>query len=106
MSDEIKAIVEAELKAHSIRPSLRQFGEWLMEGLTKGGDAVISHNTIANWRNGKPPSTDLLEDILAVYPMSDRRFQFALKLLAVKSPHVWGPDGVVWKLKSKLSKAE
>jgi transcriptional regulator with XRE-family HTH domain len=104
MNDEIKAIVEAELKAHAIKPSMRKFADWLMEGLTKDGDGVISHNTISNWRNGKLPSTDFLENILSVYPVSDRRFQFALKLLAVKSPHVWGKQGVVWNLKARLTK--
>lgn len=99
MSDQIKEIIEAELKAHAIKPSMRKFAEWLVEGLAKYGDGVISHSTIANWKNGKPPSTDFLEDLLSVYQPSDRRFQFALKLLAAKSPHVWGPDGIVWTLK-------
>jgi len=97
MSDEIKRIMEAELQAQG-HPTLRKFAEWLMEGLSKDGDGTISHPTIINWKNGKPPATDLLEDLLSVYPASDRRFCFALRMLAAKSPHVWGADGVVWSL--------
>jgi len=41
----------------------------------------------------------LLEDMLCVYPTSDRRFRLALKLLGMKSPHVWGFGGVVWTLR-------
>ena len=106
MSEQIKTIMQAELDAQG-QPSLRKFTEWLMEGLSKSGDDVISHTTIMNWQNGKLPSTDVLEDILAVYPASDRRFLFALKMLAIKSPHVWGPDGIVWTLnKISLPKAD
>jgi hypothetical protein len=99
MSDEIKTIMEETLKAQG-DPSLRKFAEWLMEGLSKDGDITVSHPTIINWKNGKPPSTDLLIDILAVYPKSDRRFLFALRMLAAKSPHIWGPDGVIWTLRN------
>jgi hypothetical protein len=106
MIDQIQTIVEKELEAQG-NPSLRKFAEWLMEGLSKDGDRTISHATIINWRNGKAPNTDLLEDMLSVYPVSDRRFHFALNLLAVKSPHVWGFGGLVWSLKpSQLLKAE
>jgi hypothetical protein len=106
MSQQIKAIMEEELKAQG-QPSLRKFTDWLMEGLSKDGDTALSHTTIMNWQNGKLPSTDVLEDLLAVYPASDRRFLFALKMLAIKSPHVWGPDGIVWSLKqNSLPKAE
>jgi len=98
MSTEIKKVMEQEFEAQG-QPSLRKFAEWLMEDMSKDGDAVISHPTIINWRNGQPPSTDLLEDLIAVYPVSDRRFLFALKMLAIKSPHVWGQDGIVWALK-------
>jgi hypothetical protein len=101
MSDEIKRIMEDELKAQG-QPSLRKFAEWLMEGLSKDGDGTLSHPTIINWKNGKPPTTDFLEDLLAVYPVGDRRFLFALKMLAAKSPHVWGTDGVVWSLRNDL----
>jgi len=101
MSDEIKAIIEQELKVQG-KPSLRRFAEWLMQDLSKDGDGMVSHATIINWRNGKPPSTDFLEDLLSVYPASDRRFQFALKMLSVKSPHIWGPDGVIWTLKKPI----
>ena len=106
MSDEIKRIMEAELKAQGY-PSLRKFAEWLMEGLSKDGDGTVSHPTIINWKNGKAPATDFLIDMLAVYPNSDRRFCFALRMLAAKSPHIWGPDGVIWTLKNNdLPKAK
>jgi hypothetical protein len=105
MSQKIQEIMEEELAAQG-QPSLRKFTDWLSESLSKAGDGTLSHNTIANWQNGKPPSTDILEDLLAVYPASDRRFLFALKLLAIKSPHVWGPDGIVWSLnRNSLPKA-
>lgn len=106
MSQQIKSIMEDELKAQG-HPSLRRFTDWLMEGLSKSGDDVISHTTIMNWQNGKLPSTDVLENLLAVYPVSDRRFLFALKMLAIKSPHVWGPEGIVWTLnKNSLHQAD
>jgi len=101
MSDQIKAILDEEIEAQG-KPSLRKFADWLMDGMTKDGNGVISHTTIGNWKNGKPPETEFLEDVLSVYPASDRRFQFALKLLAVKSPHVWGSGGVVWTLTSVI----
>lgn len=101
MSQRIKTIIEEELEAQA-QPSLRKFAAWLMQGLSKDGDMTISHNTIVNWQNGKPPATDFLEDLISVYPASDRRFLFALRMLAAKSPHVWGTDGVVWKLKREL----
>ena len=104
MSKLIKQVMEDEFTAQG-KPSLREFAEWLTEGLTKEGDGVISHPTIIKWRkHGTPPNTDFLEDLLAVYPASDRRFLFALKMLAIKSPHVWGADGVVWSLKCTLAK--
>ena len=102
MSKQIKSILEEELKAQG-QPSLRKFTDWLTESLSKDGDATISHTTVMNWQNGKPPSTDLLEDLLSVYPASDRRFLFALRLLAIKSPHIWGQDGIVWALYNKKS---
>lgn len=105
MSQSIKKIMEEELEAQG-QPSLRKFTEWLMEGLSKDGDTALSHTTIMNWQNGKPPSTDVLEDLLAVYPVSDRRFLFALNMLATKSPHVWGHTGIVWSLKEKFLQAE
>jgi len=101
MSEQIKTIMKEELWAQG-QPSLRKFTDWLMEGLSKFGDTSISHTTVMNWQNGRLPSTDILEDILAVYPVYDRRFLFALRMLTAKSPHVWGPDGVVWSLKSDL----
>jgi len=92
------------------KPTLRNFADWLVEDMPKKDGEIMSHATIINWRNhGKPPSTDFFETMLSVYPVSDRRFIFALKVLAVKSPNVWRADGVVWKLKDqigKLSKAE
>jgi hypothetical protein len=106
MSQQIKRIVQEELEAQG-QPSLRKFTDWLMEGLSNTGDTAISHTTIMNWQNGKLPSTDTLEDLLAVYPASDRRFLFALKMLATKSPHIWGQDGIVWGLDQKsLLRAE
>lgn len=101
MKYQIKAIIEEEFEAQG-QPSLRKFADWLMEDMAKDGDAVISHPTIINWRNGKPPNTEFLEDLLSVYQPSDRRFLFALKLLAVKSPHIWGADGVIWTLEKPI----
>lgn len=100
MSAEIKKVVEEELAAQG-HPSLRKFADWLMESLSNEGHKT-SHATIIHWKNGKAPATDFLEDLLAVYPVSDRRFQFALRILAIKSPHVWGADGVVWSLRRNL----
>lgn len=105
MSMEIKKIMAEELKAQGT-PSLRKFAEWLMESMAKDGDSKVSHATIINWKNGKPPATDFLEDMLGVYPASDRRFHFALRMLAAKSPIIWGDDGIVWSLKARLPKAE
>ncbi len=106
MSQQIKSVMEEEFKAQG-QPSLRKFTDWLSESLSKAGDGTISHTTVTNWQNGKPPSTDILEDLLSVYPASDRRFLFALKMLAIKSPHVWGPDGIVWSLdRNSLPKAD
>jgi len=105
MSEEIRKIMDEELKAQPT-PSLRKFAEYLMESMAKNGNGVISHSTVANWTNGKPPATDFLEDMIAVYPASDRRFQFALRMLAAKSPHVWGTDGIVWSLKARFPKVE
>jgi|SRR5688572_13460445 len=106
MSQQIKAILKEEFEAQG-QPSLRKFTDWLMDGMSKDGDLTISPSTIMNWQNGKPPATDFLEDMLAVYPVSDRRFIFALRLLAAKSPHVWGFQGVVWSLRQDLlTKAE
>jgi len=105
MSDQIKKIMDEELKAQPT-PSLRKFAEWLMESMSKDGDGTVSHNSIANWKNGKLPATDFLEDMLSVYPASDRRFVFALRMLAAKSPHIWGDDGIVWSLKARFPKVE
>jgi hypothetical protein len=101
MSIHIKLIMEEELKAQG-NPSLRKFTDWLTEGMSQAGDTVVSHTSVMNWQNGKPPATDFLEDMLSVYPVSDRRFLFALRMLAAKSPHVWGFGGVVWSLKKGL----
>jgi hypothetical protein len=105
MSDEIRKIMVEELKAQGT-PSLRKFAEWLMESMAKNGDGTVSHVTISNWKNGKPPATDFLEDMLSVYPASDRRFYFALRMLAAKSPLIWGDDGIVWSLKARFPKVE
>jgi len=101
MSQQIKAIMQEEFEAQG-QPSLRKFADWLMQGLTRTGDNTIGYTTISNWQNGKPPATDTLEDLLSVYPVSDRRFLFALRMLAAKSPHVWGEDGIVWSLKDRI----
>lgn len=101
MSQQIKSIMQEEFEAQG-KPSLRKFTDWLMDGMTKEGDMTVSPSTIINWQNGKPPATDFLEDLIAVYPVSDRRFLFALRMLAAKSPHVWGPEGVVWTLRKDL----
>ena len=104
MSKAIKEIAQKEME--DLQKNDRQFAEFLMEGLSKEGDNTLSHATVINWRkHGKPPSTDFLEDMLSVYSVGDRRFRFALRMLAAKSPHVWGFGGVVWDLKaSKLLK--
>ena len=101
MSMEIKKIMDEELKAQGT-PSLRKFAKWLMESMSKEGDNILSHATIFNWKNGKMPDTDFLEDMIAVYPVYDRRCQFALRMLGAKSPHVWGKDGIIWSLKIRL----
>lgn len=100
MSHEIQTITEEEMQALNMND--RQFAEHLTAGMSQEGDQTLSHATVINWRkHGKPPSTDFLEDLLSVYPSSDRRFRFALKMLAAKSPHIWGFEGVVWRLKEK-----
>ena len=100
MSAETQSLVESEMA--DLNMDDRAFRAYLQESLSPESETYIkSHGTIINWRvHGKPPSTDLMEDILSVYPASDRRFRFALKMLAAKSPHVWGFEGVVWRLKS------
>lgn len=104
MSEQIKEITEQEMKFQNKND--RQFAEWLMEEMSKEGD-TLSHATVINWRkHGKSPNTDFLQDMLSVYPPSDRRFSFALRMLAAKSPHVWGFGGVVWTLHKSLPKRE
>lgn len=105
MSEQIKEITTEEMTA--LQMNDRQFAEHITEGLSKEGDTTISHATVINWRkHGKAPSTDFLQDMLSVYPASDRRFMFALRMLAAKSPHVWGFGGVVWNLKRSLPTAK
>lgn len=105
MNDNIKKIVEQEFEVQG-NPSLRKFAEWMMENMSQEGE-TLSHASVINWLDGKPPKTDFLQDMLAVYPTSDRRFVLALRLLAAKSPHVWGfSDGVVWKLHESLQKSK
>ena len=105
---ELEKLVRDEMSYFGMaigKPTLRNFADWLVKDMPKKDAEIISHATIINWRNhGKPPSTDFFETMLSIYPGSDRRFRFALRVLAVKSPHVWGPGGVVWKL--KRAKAE
>lgn len=101
MKMQIKATTTQEMK--ELRMNHREFAEYLTERMSQEGDSKLSHSTVYNWANyGKPPATDFLEDLLSVYQPSDRRFQFALKLLAVKSPHVWGSGGVIWTLTSVI----
>jgi hypothetical protein len=104
MSGNVKEIVEQEFEVQG-NPSLRKFAEWMMEGMSKEGE-TLSHASIINWLAGKPPKTEFLEDMLAVYPVTDRRFALALRLLAAKSPHVWGVEGVVWRLHKSLQKSK
>jgi hypothetical protein len=105
MKKQIQAIATKEMQELDMND--RQFAEYLMQKMSQEGENKLSHSTVINWRkHGKPPATDFLEDLLAVYSVSDRRFLFALKLLAIKSPHVWGPDGIVWSLnRNSLPKA-
>ena len=106
MRSEIKKVAIQEMQELNMND--RQFAEYLKEKFSQEGDTKLSHATVINWRkHGKPPATDFLEDLISVYPASDRRFLFALKMLAIKSPHVWGPDGIVWSLdKNSLPKAD
>ncbi len=106
MSDEIRDLATATME--ELRMNDRRFQEFLNESLSAESDTYIrSHATIINMRvHGKAPNTDLLEDMLCVYPASDRRFRFALRMLAVKSPHVWGFGGVVWTMKSHMKLAD
>lgn len=99
MSHQIKQITAEEMQSKQMND--RQFAEYLMEGMSKEGDNTLSHATVINWRkHGKPPATDFLEDVLSVYPVGDRRFSFALRILAVKKPHIWGFGGLIWALKA------
>lgn len=99
MNHETKNITLAEMA--DLKMNDRQFAEFLMEGMSKEGENTLSHATVIFWRkHGKAPKTDFLEDLLSVYPVGDRRFRFALRMLAAKSPHVWGFEGVVWRLKA------
>jgi len=106
MNEEIKQIAEEEMQELNMKD--RDFQKFLNTSMSPESDTYIkSKTTILNMRvKGIPPSTDVLQDLLCVYKPSDRRFRFVLKVLAVKSPHVWGPDGVVWRLKMKNSKVE
>lgn len=98
MREEIKNLTMEAMATQQMND--RQFAEYLTEHMSKDGDNTLSHATVINWRkHGKAPSTDFLLDMLSVYPVSDRRFVFALQMLAVKSPHVWGDEGVVWRIK-------
>jgi len=108
MNDQIIEIALKEME--DLKMKDRKFQEFLNDKLSAESDTYIrSHATIINMRvHGKAPNTDLLEDMLCVYPAGDRRFRFALNMLAAKSPHVWGFGGLVWTMKNhmKLVKAE
>ncbi len=98
MIEQIKDVTAQEM--NDLHMNYRQFAEYLTKGMSQEGDSKLSHATVFNWaNNGKSPATDFLEDMLAVYPVNDRRFLFALRMLAIKSPHVWGFGGIVWTLK-------
>ncbi len=100
MSETIKELIQQEMVA--LQMNDRQFAEYLMQGMSHEGD-TLSHATVINWRvHGKFPNTDFLQDMLSVYPKNDRRFIFALKMLAAKSPHVWGFEGIVWRLNKTM----
>lgn len=108
--EEIQEIVKDEMRIYGKtigKPTLQNFAKWLVEDMPER-TTKLSHATIINWRNhGKPFFTDFFEDMLSIYPKTDRRFQFALRMLAVKKPHIWGFGGLVWSLRaSKLVKAE
>lgn len=101
MSETIKELTRSEMQ--TLGKNDREFQEYLNESLSPEGENYIrSHATIVHMRlQGKAPKTDLFEDMLSVYPVSDRRFRFALRMLAAKSPHVWGFEGVVWRLRAE-----
>lgn len=62
-------------------------------------DTSVSRVSVSNWvRKVNVPDTDFLEAVLAAYPTDDWRHRFALSCLSVKSPLVWGKDGVVWRI--------
>lgn len=103
MAHEIKELTQNEMDFLKMKD--REFAQYLMEDMSKEGDAALSHATVINWRkHGRPPLTDFLQDMLSVYPETDRRFAFALKMLAIKSPHIWGFGGVVWTLRQRAAK--
>ena len=107
MKEKIIQTAQAEMDALKMKD--REFQKHLNASLSPSSDTYIkSKTTILNMRiKGIPPSHEVLEDLLSVYEPSDRRFHFILKILAIKSPHVWGPEGIVWRLKAgKLAKAE
>lgn len=105
MMKQIQTLATEEMNA--LQMNDRQFAAFLTEKMSQEGDMKLSHATVINWRkHGKPPSTDFLEDMLSVYEVKDRRFLFALRMLATKNPHVWGVDGVVWSLKKTPPKPD
>lgn len=107
MIEEIKKIANDEMTFHGMND--RRFQEYLNQSISPESDTYIkSKTTIINMRvHGIAPSTDTLQDILSAYPVSDRRFRFALRILAVKKPHVWGFGGLVWNLKpSQIAKTQ
>lgn len=107
MKELIRQIAEEEMKALGKRD--REFQEFLNEKLSAESETYIrSHATIIGMRvHGKAPRVETLEDIMSVYPIRDRRFLFALRLLSIIRPHIWGFGGLVWRLKpSNLPKAE
>ena len=74
----------------------RQFANALTESIPS---KELSHATVINWRkHGKQPETEFLEAMLAAYMPETWQHQFALKALAIKSPLMWGEDGLIWEL--------
>jgi len=106
MSNQIKQYTEEEMRLLGKKD--REFQDYLNENLSADSETYIrSHATIIGMRvHGKAPKAETLEDIMSVYEASDRRFLFALRLLSVLRPHIWGFDGLVWRIKPpRLPKA-
>lgn len=102
MNENIQTITVEIMQALQMKDD--EFRKYLNESMSPSGDTYIkSKTTILNMRvRGIPPRTDVLQDILSVYKPSDKRFRFALRMLIVTDPHIWGSQGVVWRLKPSI----